>query len=75
MVNTSRKYIDCSEFPGGAGCTLLISGSKKEVFITALRHAIEEHGHKDTAELRKQVKAMIRNATKKNQLIMKGNTN
>jgi predicted small metal-binding protein len=74
LATTSRKYLDCSKFPNGAGCTLLISGSKKEVFNTALRHAIEEHGHKDTAELRKQLKAMIRKTTNKNQLIRKDTT-
>jgi len=54
-----RKSIDCRDFPNEIGCTLLISGSAKEVFNIALRHAIEEHGHKDTTELRKQIKAMM----------------
>jgi hypothetical protein len=55
-----RKIIDCRDFPNEIGCTLLISGSQKEVFNIALRHAIEEHGHKDTSELRKQIKAMMK---------------
>ncbi len=55
-----RKIIDCRDFPNEIGCTLLISGSQKEVFNISLRHAIEEHGHKDTAELRKQIKAMMK---------------
>ncbi len=55
-----RKIIDCRDFPNEIGCTLLISGSAKEVFNIALRHSIEEHGHKDTPELRKQLKAMMK---------------
>jgi hypothetical protein len=55
-----RTSIDCRDFPNEIGCTLLISGSTKEVFNIALRHAIEEHGHKETNELRKQIKAMMK---------------
>jgi hypothetical protein len=61
-----RKVIDCRDFPNEIGCTLLISGSSKEVFNIAVRHAIEEHGHKDTVELRKQIKAMMKNESKYN---------
>ncbi len=56
----NRKIIDCRDFPNEIGCTLMISGSAKEVTNTAIRHAIEDHGHKDTAELRKQIRKMIR---------------
>jgi hypothetical protein len=56
-----RKVIDCRDFPNEIGCTLLISGSSKEIFNVAVRHAIEEHGHKDTPELRKLIKAMMKN--------------
>ena len=49
------------DFPNEIDCTVLISGSVKEVFNVALRHAVEEHGHKDTTELRKQIKAMMKN--------------
>lgn len=56
----TRKIIDCRDFPNEIGCTLLISGSAKEVLNIAIRHAIEEHGHKDTTELRKQIKAMMK---------------
>lgn len=64
MPQTNRKSIDCREFPNEIGCTLLISGSEKEVFKTALRHAVEEHGHQDTIELRRQIKAMMKNENK-----------
>lgn len=55
-----RKIIDCRDFSNEECCTLLISGSTKEVFAVALRHALEEHGHKDTSELRKQIKKMMK---------------
>ncbi len=64
MMRVKRKIIDCRDFPNEIGCTLLISGSAKEVFKVALRHAVEEHGHQDTFELRKQIKAMMKNENK-----------
>lgn len=72
----NRKIIDCRDFPNEISCTLLISGSAKEVTNIAIRHAIEDHGHKDTAELRRQIKKMIKeenNLKKRNkQIKMKG---
>ncbi|RPI17544.1 MAG: DUF1059 domain-containing protein [Ignavibacteriae bacterium] len=61
MSKSTRKYIDCREFPNEIGCTLTISGSEKEVIRVAVRHAIEEHGHQDTPELKKQLKALLQN--------------
>jgi len=56
-----RKYIDCRQFPNEIGCTLTISGSEREVIKAAVRHAVEEHGHQDTPELRKQLRALLQN--------------
>ena len=61
MSGAKRKTIDCRDFPNEIGCTLLISGSEKEVLKVAVRHAVEEHGHQDTPELRKQIRAMLKN--------------
>ena len=55
-----RKVIDCRDYPSENGCTLRISGSAQEVLKAAVRHAVEDHGHKDTPELRKQIKAMLK---------------
>lgn len=67
MPSVKRVIIDCRDFPNEIGCTLLISGSAKEVLKIAVKHAIDEHGHKDTPELRKQVKAMMKpESNKKN---------
>lgn len=59
-----RVFVDCRDFPNAIDCSLLISGNPKEVFKTSLRHAIEEHGHKDTTELRKQIRAMMKDDKK-----------
>lgn len=64
MAREIRKIIDCRDFPSDIGCTLLISGSAKDVFNVSLRHAVEDHGHKDTPELRKQIKKMMKNELK-----------
>jgi len=56
-----RVIIDCRDFPNEIGCTLLISGNKKEVLNAAVRHAVEEHGHQDTPELKRQIKSLMKN--------------
>jgi hypothetical protein len=74
MSRTDRVTLDCRDFPNETGCTLLISGSAKEVFKAALRHAVEEHGHQDTPELKRQIKMLMRNEKPKiNKKIKKGN--
>ena len=64
MIRAKRKIIDCRDFPNEIGCTLLISGSQKEIFKVAIRHAVDEHGHKDTQELRKQIRSMMKDESK-----------
>ncbi len=64
MGTSKRKIVDCRDFPNEIGCTLLISGSEKEVLKAAIKHAVDEHGHQDTPELRRQIKAMLRNEPK-----------
>ena len=63
---SARVFVDCRDMPSENDCSLYISGSKKEVFKAALKHSIEEHGHKDTPELRKQLKAMLKKESKHN---------
>lgn len=60
MSRTKRVVIDCRDFPNEIGCTLLISGNEKEVFKIAVKHAVDEHGHQNTSELKKQIKAMMK---------------
>jgi len=57
-----RKIADCREFPSEKNCTLTIAGSEDEVLTVGVRHAVEEHGHEDTPELREQMKSMLKDA-------------
>ena len=48
----SRKIADCRDFPSDSNCTLTISGEEDEVVRAAVQHAVDVHGHEDTAEVR-----------------------
>ncbi len=52
----SRKMIDCRRMPSERNCSVAISGTEEEVLAIAIRHAIEEHGHGDTPELREKIR-------------------
>lgn len=55
-----RKVADCRLYPSEKNCTLMIAGSEEEVLQVAVRHAVEEHGHQNTPELREQIRAILR---------------
>lgn len=59
MADQRRKVMDCRRMPSEQGCTLTISGTEEEVFPVALRHAVEDHGHEDTPEFRRQLRSML----------------
>lgn len=50
-----RTVADCRQMPSESRCTLTISGSEEEVLRVASRHAVEEHGHADSRELREEI--------------------
>ena len=58
--STGRKYIDCSEYPSDSNCTLKISGTEDEVLAAATAHAASVHGHENTAELREELRGMLK---------------
>jgi len=60
MADTKRKTIDCRQFPSDSGCTVAITGTEEEVLKVAVRHAVEEHGHQNTPELRAQLRSMLK---------------
>lgn len=60
MPKSSRKVVDCRLYPSVNNCTLTLSGSEEEVLSVAVRHAVEEHEHKDTPELREQIRAILK---------------
>jgi predicted small metal-binding protein len=56
----SRKVADCREFPSDSKCSLTIAGEENEVVRAAAMHAQDVHGHKDTPELREQLRKMLK---------------
>ncbi len=56
----ARKVADCRLFPSEKNCSLTIAGTEDEVLEVAVHHAITSHGHKNTPELRNQIKAMLK---------------
>lgn len=55
-----RKVADCRQFPSEKNCTLTIAGTEEEVMTVAAWHAVHSHGHKDTPELRQQIRSMLK---------------
>ncbi|MHB8876674.1 MAG: DUF1059 domain-containing protein [Myxococcaceae bacterium] len=56
----ARKVSDCRDMPSVTGCTLTISGEEEEVLRAALEHAISVHGEEDSAELRRDIRASLK---------------
>lgn len=56
----SRKFVDCRESPSVSGCTLAISGEEEEVVRAAALHAVDVHGHTDSAELREGIRKSLK---------------
>ncbi len=57
----ARKVVDCRLFPSENNCSLTIAGTEEEVLKVAVRHAVEEHGHDNTPELRKEIRTLLKN--------------
>jgi predicted small metal-binding protein len=58
----ARKMIDCRQLPNEIGCTLTIAGAEDEVLDAAVLHAVDKHGHQQTAELREQLRGALTDA-------------
>jgi predicted small metal-binding protein len=60
----ARMFVDCREFPSEKGCTVAISAdSETELLEAAVQHAVAVHGHKDSTELRQQLRALLKPGT------------
>ena len=55
-----RKSIDCRDYPSEKNCSLKMSGTEEEVLDAAVEHAASAHGHKNSPELRDQLKSMLK---------------
>ena len=60
----NRKFIDCRNYPSDKNCSLKISGTEQEVLDAATQHAVSVHGHKNTPELRAELKSMLKDESK-----------
>ena len=54
------KKIHRLDYPSEKNCSLKISGTEEEVLDAAVHHAASAHGHENTAELREQIKSMLK---------------
>ncbi len=63
-MTTQRKVIDCRWFPTENPCDIAISGNEEEVLNIAVQHAVQSHGHRNTPELREQLRSMLREESK-----------
>lgn len=61
-MKEKRKVIDCRLFPSDNNCTLAISGTEEEVLKAAVDHAVNCHGEKNTPELKKEIRKMLKEA-------------
>ena len=62
MAKDKRKVADCRLYPSEQHCTLTVAGTEEEVLRVAVRHAVEEHGHKNTPELRQEIRSILKDA-------------
>lgn len=56
----TRKSIDCRNYPSENSCSLKISGTEEEVLDAAVQHAVSVHGHKESADLRQELRSMLK---------------
>ncbi|SOC53426.1 Protein of unknown function [Blastococcus aggregatus] len=59
----ARRTIDCRSMPSEMNCTVTISGEEQEVLELAAAHAVATHGHTDGDELRRGLRAVMRDET------------
>jgi hypothetical protein len=59
MQTSTRKYVDCREFPSESNCSLTIAGTEDEVLKAAAEHAVSSHGHAPGPELVNALRAAL----------------
>ena len=55
-----RKSVDCREMPSEKNCDVMMSGTEEHLMSAAVAHAVKDHGHQDTPELRAGIKQMMK---------------
>ncbi|HVE48882.1 MAG TPA: DUF1059 domain-containing protein [Casimicrobiaceae bacterium] len=57
----TRFHIDCRDFPSEMNCTLaLVADGEEELLEAAVQHAAAIHKHKDSQELRAQLRSIFK---------------
>ena len=55
-----RELIDCRAFPSEMNCSItIIADAEAELLDAAVQHAVTVHGHRDSPELREQLRGAI----------------
>jgi predicted small metal-binding protein len=60
MAKNDRKVADCRLFPSEKKCSVTIAGTEDEVLEIAVHHAVKSHGHKNSPQLRDEIRKMLR---------------
>jgi hypothetical protein len=55
-----RKSIDCRAYPSEKDGSLKLSGTEDEVLDVAVQHAVSAHGHGNSAELRGEIRSLLK---------------
>ena len=59
MDNEKRMAADCRKMPSEKNCDVYMSGTPDHLLEAAVSHAVRDHGHQDTPELRAEIKALF----------------
>src|SRR5881227_1142884 len=60
MAQSQRKVADCRLFPSKKNCSLTIAGTEDKGRTAAMKHAVTSHGHKESPQLREQIRSMLK---------------
>lgn len=60
VARGTRKYLDCRLTPSANNCSMFMSGEEEHLLAAGVTHMVTAHGHKDTPELREQVRRDMR---------------
>jgi predicted small metal-binding protein len=58
-MGAQRKVIDCRQFPDSK-CSLAIAGTEEEVLKMAVHHAVSDHQHENTPQLRDKLRSLLK---------------
>jgi predicted small metal-binding protein len=63
---SQRRYIDCREYPSEMHCSMLLAADgDDELLDAAVQHAVTIHGHRDSPELRAQLRTLFKTEGRK----------